>query len=335
MNRCRPGSRSCGVAQDALRVTVLARRGHVDQLETRPGRWPIAPTFVISANSSDADAPPVCTSETRRVETGHVTAPRALRHVISRRTDGHAGERQHDEQRSKGRNASLHDRPPGGSHRGRAGRLGRCSRGRSTAAHRGITRRSPAAHRRDDPRLHRRSPADHPGRASAYDSRARPRCPGRTTRRRQRGPRQADRSIRGPPAVPPGREPGRRHRRSSTSSRTRRRSRSAASRRPRERLAQPQPAGRPGITASFRAAYRPANIREDLGDAPEAAPALGLPRPDRDDHRRGVVAFDVLELHRRPARLADPRLPGLGLRAAAARRRLLRAASELPARASS
>lgn len=31
----------------------------------------------------------------------------------------------------------------------------------------------------------------------------------------------------------------------------------------------PQPAGRPGITASFRAAYRPANLREDLAMLPK------------------------------------------------------------------
>lgn len=32
---------------------------------------------------------------------------------------------------------------------------------------------------------------------------------------------------------------------------------------------QPQPSGRPGVMASFRAAYRPANLREDLGMLPK------------------------------------------------------------------
>src|SRR4029079_551281 len=72
MNRWRPGSRSRDVDHDALRVTVLP--DEVADASSRPARSTVLPpTFVISANSSDADAPPVCTSETSSVDTGHET----------------------------------------------------------------------------------------------------------------------------------------------------------------------------------------------------------------------------------------------------------------------
>ena len=61
---------------DALRVTVLPVE--VAYTISRPARSTVVgPTFVISANSSDAEAPPVWTSETRRVDTGQDTAARA------------------------------------------------------------------------------------------------------------------------------------------------------------------------------------------------------------------------------------------------------------------
>ena len=73
MNRCRPGSRRTLDVHDALRVTVLP----VDVAYTisRPARSTgPAPTFVISANSSDAELPPVWISDTSSVEGGQVTA---------------------------------------------------------------------------------------------------------------------------------------------------------------------------------------------------------------------------------------------------------------------
>src|SRR5688500_11474231 len=73
MNRCRPGSSSWLVAHDALRVTVLP--DDVTYTISSPARSIApAPTLVISANSSDAEAPPVWISETSRVEVGQSTA---------------------------------------------------------------------------------------------------------------------------------------------------------------------------------------------------------------------------------------------------------------------
>jgi hypothetical protein len=76
MNRCRPGSRTRLVAHDALRVTVLPDEVTYTISSPAMSIGP-APTFVISANSSDAEAPPVWISETSRVDVGQSTAASA------------------------------------------------------------------------------------------------------------------------------------------------------------------------------------------------------------------------------------------------------------------
>jgi len=73
IRRCRPGSRIVAEDHDAFRVTVLPV--DVAYATSSPDRsMATAPAFEISANSSDADAPPVWTSETTSVEVGHATA---------------------------------------------------------------------------------------------------------------------------------------------------------------------------------------------------------------------------------------------------------------------
>src|SRR6266550_6777988 len=73
MNRCRPGSSRSVVDHEAFRVTVLPV--DVAYTTSRPARsTALGPTLLISANSSEADEPPVWTSDTRREETGQVTA---------------------------------------------------------------------------------------------------------------------------------------------------------------------------------------------------------------------------------------------------------------------
>jgi hypothetical protein len=74
ISRCRPGSTIVADVQDALRVTVLPL--DVTYTTSNPLRsTATAPAFEISANSSDADAPPVWTSETTSVDVGQATAP--------------------------------------------------------------------------------------------------------------------------------------------------------------------------------------------------------------------------------------------------------------------
>jgi len=85
ISRCWPGSRIEAVVHDAFRVTVLPV--DVAYTTSRPVRsTATAPAFEISANSSDADAPPVWTSETTSVEVGHATA--AASSAGSRAADG-------------------------------------------------------------------------------------------------------------------------------------------------------------------------------------------------------------------------------------------------------
>jgi hypothetical protein len=73
IRRWRPGSRTVDDAQVALRVTVEPL--DVAYTISSPARstGPL-PAFAISANSSEADAPPVWTSETTKVEVGQATA---------------------------------------------------------------------------------------------------------------------------------------------------------------------------------------------------------------------------------------------------------------------
>ena len=73
ISTCRPGSRIVAAVHEAFRVTVLPV--DVAYTTSSPVRsTATAPAFEISANSSDADAPPVCTSDTTSVEVGHATA---------------------------------------------------------------------------------------------------------------------------------------------------------------------------------------------------------------------------------------------------------------------
>src|SRR5712671_6616828 len=72
ISRCRPGARIVGAVQVALRVTVDPVE--VAYTSSRPARSTASePPLYSSANSSEAEAPPVWTSDTTRVETGHVT----------------------------------------------------------------------------------------------------------------------------------------------------------------------------------------------------------------------------------------------------------------------
>src|SRR5690242_11911483 len=75
--RWRPGPRIVLIDHEALRVTVEPL--DVTYTSSRPARSTSAPPALwISANSSEADAPAVCTSETTRVEIGHATAAAAM-----------------------------------------------------------------------------------------------------------------------------------------------------------------------------------------------------------------------------------------------------------------
>src|SRR5467141_886881 len=73
MSRWRPGSRIVDAGQVALRVTVPPV--DVTYATSSPARSTADdPALVSSANSSDADAPPVTTSETSSVDVGQPTA---------------------------------------------------------------------------------------------------------------------------------------------------------------------------------------------------------------------------------------------------------------------
>src|SRR6185503_8513221 len=131
-NRCRPGWRRSAVDHDAFRVTVVPVE--VTYTSSRPARsTAFAPTLVTSANSSDADAPPVCTSETRSVETGHDTTPSELgagpepAANAAPATDSTTVSAASAAARVRSTDLDLR----AGSHRGRAGRLATSSRRRS------------------------------------------------------------------------------------------------------------------------------------------------------------------------------------------------------------
>jgi hypothetical protein len=72
ISRWRPGSRIVTADHDALRVIVLPV--DVAYTTSSPARsTATAPAFEISANSSDADAPPVCISDTTSADVGQLT----------------------------------------------------------------------------------------------------------------------------------------------------------------------------------------------------------------------------------------------------------------------
>ena len=86
-----PGSRGVEASHEAFRVTV--EPDDVAYTSSRPARSiDVAPWFAISTNSSDAEAPPVCTSETTSVDVGQLTTaartggPAAIEDEINRAT---------------------------------------------------------------------------------------------------------------------------------------------------------------------------------------------------------------------------------------------------------
>jgi hypothetical protein len=97
ISRCRPGSRIVVADHDAFRVTVLPV--DVAYATSSPARsTATAPAFEISANSSDADAPPVCTSDTTSADVGQLTA--AARFVPGRSAEA-AGRASANEARTR------------------------------------------------------------------------------------------------------------------------------------------------------------------------------------------------------------------------------------------
>src|SRR6266566_4339487 len=88
MRRWRPASRIVDVGQVAFRVTVPPVE--VTYAISSPARSTVAdPAFVSSANSSDAEAPPVTISDTRSVDVGQATA--ATSRPAAARPPGSAG----------------------------------------------------------------------------------------------------------------------------------------------------------------------------------------------------------------------------------------------------
>src|SRR6185436_15087743 len=137
---CRPGWRSSDVGQEAFLVTVLPVE--VTYTSSRPARsTAVAPAFVISANSSEAEAPPVCTSEISSVEGGHETAPSAAGPGLdpaanaAPATDSTTNSAASAAARVRSTDLDLR----AGSQRGRAGRLASSSRCRSPGDHPLIT----------------------------------------------------------------------------------------------------------------------------------------------------------------------------------------------------
>src|SRR6185503_1233283 len=254
-NRWRPGSRRSGVAHEALRVTVLPE--DVAYASSRPARsTALAPTFVISANSSDADAPPVCTSETRRVETGHGTDPRAAASGSARvanaapATDSITDSAANTATRVR---STVLDLRAGAGEAGRDGSR-RSSRQRLPGDHPALSYRLPADWLARTERVSRRydvEPAEtqggHVARAKQTDR--------AEARRRYRQAGAADSTEVGDAAEL---DYGER--------------RPVSGQKPAARGARPQdkaPAGRTGFLDSFRMAYHPAHVREDLRALPE------------------------------------------------------------------
>ena len=111
------------MVHDAFRVTVLP--ADVTYAISRPARSTgPAPTFVISANSSDAELPPVWISDTRSVEAGQVTA--AVTVAPGSPAAAHAAPPadQHDAERGKHRATSPLHRSTSRAGGGEAGRDG-------------------------------------------------------------------------------------------------------------------------------------------------------------------------------------------------------------------
>ena len=230
------------------------------------------------------------------------------------------------------RRRSLHDRPPGGSRRAPGGTARAVVAGRSTAVT-PITGRSPADHPRvtgdhspHRARLARAAYDDEPGVADARRS-------ARKSRRRKRGPRQADRPSRGAPAIPAVAAP--------LDPRRRRRARledDDAPDAPGREAAPPgatacRPASRPaglldGIPARLPPAARPRGPRDAPEDAP---PSRGVPGAAWRWSWPAASSSCVFPAYTGSLRLGAAGRAGLGARAAAGRR-VLRAARQLPAR---
>jgi hypothetical protein len=144
MRMCRPRSSSTAVDHVALRVTVDP--DDVTYTTSRPARSTgVVPAFVSSMNSSEADAPPVSSSDTSRVDgdddiaasgpAPDTVAPTALAATENTRTSAAAAAR---------RVRSIYDLRAGG--RG-FGRTAATDRSRYTGE------RSPTAHLLLSPRL--------------------------------------------------------------------------------------------------------------------------------------------------------------------------------------
>src|SRR5438093_5056433 len=310
-NRCRPGSSRTVVDHEALRVTVLPVE--VAYTSSRPTRsTALTPTLVISANSSEADEPPVWTSDTRREETGQVTAPSdaGARLVPAAKTTPPI-----DSTTTSAASAATRVRSTDLDLRAGAGETGRDGWLRCTSS------RSPP----DQPALTHRSPL-HAGRSRRrYDVE-----PDRD-RRRTRGPRQADRSRRSAPPLPADDSPDPRGRRHGARLR-------GAKAGCHVSQACPGQAQRAAANWSSRVHGRvPAVV--PAAACPRGPPRAAvtrahprLPRRHRAGHRGRWRRPGLPELHGLALRLGAAGLAGLGPRAAAAGR-LLRAAGELPARA--
>ena len=236
-----------------------------------------APTFVISANSSDAELPPVWISDTRSVEGGQVTA--AVTAAPGSLAAAHAAPPAASTTQSAARTARRvrsTDRPPGrvaaqpdGTARALIAAVDCAPLIRADHRSRG----SPADHRRITCGISRDCP-----RRVAFDARVRP-APRQhqSSKEASVGPRQADRSLRGPAPIPPV---DRAHRR-------RRRGRRSSSRRRRARA--PDSQGRARAPRGQPSAERPGRVRCRV---PPRVPPAEHPRgpPDAPDARSGAAA---------------------------------------------